>query len=307
MNLSSENNILIIGGNSFIGKNLINAFDNPKFKLHILQRNISNDNSDVNHYYYSNYFNVENIIQIIEKNDINCVIDLISTIIPSSNLEQFDYEIRYNYTSKLKLLKLYADYNIKYVYISSGGTIYGNNNQILQTEKARLAPINYYGLSKLLFEESIQFFNKNHNLKYLIIRPSNPYGIFQNINKSQGFVTVAINKILNNNKIEIWGDGSIIRDYIYISDLVNAIIELLNIDIDNNIFNIGSGTGSTILDVIKEIEVITNKKAILLFKDKRDIDIPINILDVSKLKQYINFNPMSLNTGLNLYINSITA
>lgn len=301
-----NSNILIIGGNSFIGKNLITAFENKNFKLFTLQRNNNNFIHNEN-YYYFDYFNVKSIIKIIEKNNINCVIDLVSTIIPSSSIEEYDYEIRNNYSSKLSLLKFYADHNIKYVYISSGGTIYGNNNDTFQTENSKLFPLNFYGLSKLIFEETIQFFNKNHNLKYLIIRPSNPYGIFQNINKSQGFVTVAINKILNNNKIEIWGDGSIIRDYIYISDLVNAIIELLNIDVDNNIFNIGSGTGSTILDVIKEIELITNKKAILLFKDKRDIDIPINILDVSKLKQYINFNPISLNTGLNLYINSITA
>jgi len=307
MNLSSKNNVLIIGGSSFIGKNLINAFNNPKFKLHILQRNNNNNVIPDNNYYYLNYFNVKNIIKIIENNNINCVIDLISTIIPSSSIEEYDYEIRNNYSSKLSLLKFYADHNIKYVYISSGGTIYGNNNETFQTENSKLAPINYYGLSKLIFEETIHFYNKNYNLKYLIIRPSNPYGIYQNINKTQGFVTVAINNILQNNKIEIWGDGTIIRDYIYISDLANAIVELLNIDVDNNIFNIGSGIGTTILDVIKEIEHITNKKAILFFKKNRDIDIPINILDVSKIKQYINFNPMSLNSGLNLYLNSITS
>jgi UDP-glucose 4-epimerase len=299
-------NILILGGNSFIGKNLIKAFDNKSFNLHIVQRHNNNTISEANNYYFFSYFKVENIIKVIEDNNINCVIDLISTIIPSSNLEQYDYEIRNNYTTKLSLLKYFADFNIKYVYISSGGTIYGQNNEILQNEESILAPINYYGLSKLIFEETIKIYNINHNLQYLIIRPSNPYGSYQDKNKLQGFVSVAINNILHNNIIEIWGNGNIVRDYIYISDLINAIINLLEINVSNQIFNIGSGKGTTLLQVIKEIEVITNKKAVLDFKNQRIIDIPINILDISKLKKYIYFDPMTLNSGLKLYINTLT-
>jgi len=297
-------NILIIGGNSFIGKNLINVFNNKKYNLHILQRNFNDNEVNNYNYYYFSYFDIEKIIKIIEKNNINCVIDLISTLIPSSNLDQFDYEIRNNYSTKLRLLKLYAEFNIKYVYISSGGTIYGNNSEILQSEESILAPINFYGLSKLIFEQTIKNFSISHNLKYLIIRPSNPYGFNQNINKLQGFVSVALNNILLNKKIEIWGNGSVVRDYIYISDLVNAILDLIEKNIDNNIFNIGSGTGTTILQVIKEIEILTCKKAVLDFKNNRTIDVPINILDISKIKQFIHFDPIPLNTGIKLFINA---
>ena len=107
----------------------------------------------------------------------------------------------------------------------NGGTINGNhkiNGVYIETDK--LKPINYYGLSKLQLEELIKFECANKSLNYLILRPSNPFGRFQNIFGKQGLIPVVIGKVLNNEVIDIWGDGSIIRDYIPIEFLANITV-----------------------------------------------------------------------------------
>ena len=186
----------------------------------------------------------------------------------------------------LKKIKI-ADSRI--VFISSGGTIYGNKNGIC-SENDELSPIDIYGWLKLTMEKYIEMYCNANSIKYLIIRPSNPYGRYQNIYGKQGIIAVSIGKILNNEVIEIWGDGKIIRDFISIDALVSNIYKLIESNVWNEVFNIGSGVGHSINEILEMLKTITKREIVVKYMEGRIIDIKKNVLDISKLKRAIKID-----------------
>ncbi len=292
-------NILFIGGAGFIGSNLIKYFkkigkDNI-FALEPEFANISRLNDvDIQLYRYS-ISDIEEIENILISNNIDIVIHLVSTLIPSSKYEDFNNEFKNIIFPSIKLMEFCAIQKIKLVYFSSGGTIYGNRNNLQPfVESDEMAPISYYGWSKQMMENSILFKNRTENLKYLILRPSNPYGHGQNLYGKQGLIAVSIGKILSNKPIEVWGDGSAIRDYIYIDDLSKIVYKLIENDISNETINIGSGRGYSVNDILAFLKIVTKSDFKIIYKDARPVDVSNTVLDTQKLANYIDlkFTPM---------------
>ena len=195
--------------------------------------------------------------------------------------------------------------NIRFVYFSSGGTIYGNSVNGSHCEMGKKEPISYYGLSKNIVEEMIKFEHKRSKLEYLILRPSNPYGYGQNIYGKQGIIAVSIGKILKKEPLTVWGDGNSIRDYIYIDDLADAVYQLTNNNIANEIINIGSGTGYSVNQIIRILDEISDADIEINYVPSRGVDVDSLILDISKLKKLINFNPIDIETGIALFANQV--
>lgn len=297
-------NILMIGGAGFIGSNLIKSFLQTKsFNIHLLEpvfANISRveDLDIVVH--RGQLSDIDKIESIILNKKIDIVIHLVSTLIPGSSGDDFEKEFVNVTFPSLRLMDFCADNKIKFVYFSSGGTVYGNrttNNPI--EENSELAPISHYGWSKQMMENSILFKHRTKSLEYLILRPSNPYGHGQNIHGKQGLVAVAIGKILSGQEIEVWGDGSSVRDYIYIDDLAKVVSELLmNDSISNRTINIGSGVGYSVNDIINCLKEVSLGDVKVKYMTSRSVDVSSVVLDISQLKELIDFNPMSLKEGI---------
>jgi UDP-glucose 4-epimerase len=132
-----------------------------------------------------------------------------------------------------------------------------------------------------------------------VFRLSNPYGERQNPDVAQGVIPVFLKKILKDETIEIWGDGKVERDYIYIKDAVDALIKSLSTDSNDRIFNLGSGKGYTLNDILEIIENVSGKKAKVIYKEKRNIDVPVNILDNKLLSETLDWKPETdINTGI---------
>jgi len=303
-------NILILGGNGFIGKNIIEKFLGGDYYI------ISIDKS--NDYLYSKYStnsrikliegelsNTEFVKEVINTHRVEIVIHLISTLIPSSNFEDFQNDLLYVVFPSFKLIDFLDQKNIKIVFFSSGGTIYGNSNKPLQ-EIHKLTPINYYGYSKLMIERYIQFRSRVGKLNFLIIRPSNVFGKHQRINSNQGFIAISTKRIIEGKEIEIWGDGKTVRDYIYVSDLADAIDKLLIINVSNEVINIGCGVGTDLLEIVNIIEGLLNKRAKLVYREKRSVDVDYMVLNTDKLKSFVSFYPLPVDEGIKLFINSLT-
>ena len=170
-------------------------------------------------------------------------------------------------------------------------------------------PINHYGIMKLSIEQICLMYNKVYGMDNLILRISNPYGIGQNPNKNLGAISVFVNKILNEDCIEIYGDGNIVRDYIYIDDVVNIIkksIEYKSSDKIIPIFNVGSGIGTTLNELIELIGQIIHKKPNVKYIKSRQIDVTRNVLDMEKsikeLNIVINYD---IKKGIYEYVNAI--
>jgi len=304
-------NILILGGGGFIGKNLLNRINShhlaKNFGKYVTSSTSESPCKDVSENY--TIFNlrlsdVEKIKNVISENRISIIIHLVSGLIPASDKNDYERELEEVVLPSSNLFSYAADNDIKVIFISSGGTVYKNSNHPHKENEA-LEAISYYGQSKIILEDNLRYLMKEKNLKYVILRPSNVYGNFFNLNSSQGLIPNVINNILNKNPITIWGNGSVKRDYLFVDDLSNAILSFVQSDHANGEFNVASSFVHSVSDVVKIIEKKLNISTNLIFEGKREVDVSCNILDVSKIKEVIDFQPRDLDFGLDEVIKNI--
>jgi UDP-glucose 4-epimerase len=303
--------IMLLGGAGFIGLNLANVLVRHGHVVYIADRVDMPMDSTASLPEIAGYFmiKVDNTAQILETMDelcIDCVIGLTSSLIPSSTLSQFEHELSQVISPMFRLLDHLARRGINFVYLSSGGTVYGVNDKPQVSEIEPLRPINYYGYSKVLFEQYLAFVGQTQQLRYLILRPSNPFGPYQCPSRKQGLIAVAVDKVQQGLPIEVWGDGSVVRDYIWVGDLAEAIAALLHKnEAWGNVFNVGSGHGHSVNTLLKLIGELTGNQVTIQYREARSVDAPRLVLDISRLRATIAFQPSDLRTALALYLNQL--
>lgn len=284
--------LLFIGGAGFIGSNIIRRLQHGDYEIHVCEpvnANMQRLEAQEVQIHHALISDIENVCKVILDNDIDIIVHLVSTLIPGSTYENYKEEYKNMIFPSIELMEICAERRVKFVYFSSGGTIYGNRNDVLPfVEQDLMAPISYYGWSKQMMENSILFMHRTKGLNYLIIRPSNPYGHGQYLYGKQGIVAVAIGKILKNEPVEVWGDGSAVRDYIYIDDLANVFSQLIEKDVNNITLNIGSGRGYSVNDVLAFLKIVSKKDFKIVYKNPRPVDVSNMVLDISNLRQYID-------------------
>lgn len=301
-------NILFIGGAGFIGSSLVKQFlTNEKYNVFVVEPEFANvsrlDGLNVK-IYREALGNIDKVEKILIANKIDIVVHLVSTLIPGSGYDDFNNEFKNMIFPSIKLMEICAKENIKFVYFSSGGTIYGNRSTMLPfVETDEMAPISYYGWSKQMMENSILFKNRTEKLKYLIVRPSNPYGHGQNLHGKQGLVAVAIGKILENKPVEVWGDGSAICDYIYIDDLANVFYQLIDKDVYNETVNLGSGRGYSVNDILAFLKIITKKDFKIVYENARPMDVSNMVLDTEKMQRLAQVELTPMLNGISTFYN----
>lgn len=291
-------NILLLGGNGFLGRNLAKELAKCEF-FNVCVYDISEpiEVADRVKYFSGNMDNADAIFRIMMEYKINVLVHLVSTIIPGSSLDQYINNCRLVQLSTIPLMDYCAKNNVEIVYFSSGGTVYGVKGGII-SENEPVAPISYYGLSKVQIEDLIYFYHRRYNLNYLILRPSNPYGYGQNIHGKQGLIAVIIGCILDNKPVTIYGDGNTIRDYIYINDFVYYVKELIRMGILNETINIGSGVGYSINQIIEIFNGIVGYEIPIDHVIARGDDVPKMILDTTRLHNFIRHDNVLLEDGI---------
>jgi UDP-glucose 4-epimerase len=287
---------LILGGNGFIGSNIIKKLLEDKNNK-ILLADFNFDNVD-----HSN-----NQIECVNLDFINCddfscyltdidtVYHLISTTIPSENTSLIKEEIRDNIFPTIQLLNDMVKCNVKkIVFVSSGGCIYGNHDKSAIKEDESKNPISNYGILKEMVEKYIFLYNHYYGIDYRIIRLANPYDVTIKPGKKQGIIPILVNQILNDQEIKIWGDGEDIRDYVYIDDAINAILKIDNYDGEEKIFNVGTGHGYSINQLISVIENLVKKNYTKIrYISSRKCDVDNNVLDISRVKNCTGWEPQN--------------
>jgi len=228
----------------------------------------------------------ELIDRIITDHGITRIVHLVSTMTPASSYEDYMQELYAVVRPSIRLMELCARRGIGIVYFSSGGAVYGESTdgQPLR-EDAPLRPISYYGLSKRLMESNIRFEHRVNGLQYLILRPSNPYGHGQRTDGRQGIIAVALGKVRAGKPVTVFGNGSAVRDYIYIDDLAKAVCAIMRSCAVNEAINIGSGTGLTVKDVLGFVGDVVDKPLHVQYADTRKQDVSRIVLDTTRMRQ----------------------
>lgn len=296
--------VLVLGGNGFIGSNLCNFLVKKNIEVFSFDINYPKImNKNIN-YIQGDFFDDESLLSAI--NDIDFIYHAISTIIPGNSNERYMNGYGKDFMQTIKLCELIKDTKTKMIFLSSGGTVYGRQEIQPIKESAMAQPINHYGNVKLCIENTIRIFNLQLHTKNLIARIANPYGPGQDYTKGVGFIDAAIKNMLNGHAIEIWGDGNIIRDYIYIDDVCEMLYFLMHYNGGEEVFNISSNVGvsqNQIIEILKELHGESNVNVI--YKEARSVDVPQIILDNKKIIELNKNEIYNIHDGINAYYNFI--
>ena len=297
--------ILLLGGAGFIGTNLaihlsrdpgnsITVADrNPSFFRHIEKLGFPNVQTAV-----LDFSAAENFNTILAGQDV--VYHLVSTSMPTNSNRHIPEELKANVLFSANLFEACVRQGVgKVIFISSGGTVYGKESSCPLSEETPTNPISSYGVQKITIEKLLYLYHYMYGLDYRIIRLANPYGPYQRPNGVLGAVTTFTWKALRGEQIEVYGDGSVVRDFIYIDDAIRGILNIVNGNAAEHVFNLGSGRGTSIRQVLETIEKVLNTPLNVKYTKARPVDVPVNYLDISRYeKAFGSLNPISLEEGI---------
>jgi UDP-glucose 4-epimerase len=284
-------NYLLIGGNGFIGSHFIDILINNNHKVRVFDfqmEKFRTPNKRVDYRIHS-FDDIENLESALDNIDI--VIHLASATVPSNSNDKALLEIDKILKPSIILFDLLVKKNIsKIVYFSSGGAVYGNVDKNTIDEATQFNPISSYGIIKSTLEYYLNLYQRIHGLNSLIIRPSNPYGPRQNNIVSQGVISTFLRKKFQKEDLLIFGNLDIRKDYIYIDDLINITYRLIENDLIG-VFNVGSGLGTTLNEIIEVINILDKEKVNLVIQNSLSSDVSSFVLDINKTTNYTNYPP----------------
>ena len=231
------------------------------------------------------------------------------TSLPASANADPAADLAVNVTATIRLLDAAKRHGCRVVFASSGGTVYGITSEPIPEEHL-LTPITAYGASKATAEIYLNLYRSLHWIDCRIARIANPYGAGQNTKRGQGAVAAFLGKALRNEPIVIWGNGAIIRDYIHISDTAAGLVKLAQAqDLGGHcVYNIGSGVGHSLNDLISEIEKLLDRRLEVEYTPSRSFDVPLNILSIRRAQEILGWEPLlSLQEGLGYMLDDMKA
>jgi UDP-glucose 4-epimerase len=235
-------------------------------------------------------------------NGMDVVLHLVSFTLPQSSNDDLIYDVQTNLVASIQLLNAMAAKNVnRIIFISSGGTVYGIPKYLPIDENHPTDPLVSYGITKLTVEKYLLLFQRLHGIKANILRVANAFGERQRVETAQGAVTVFLHRALRGQPIEIWGDGSVIRDYIYVSDIADAFARAVAYSGRHSVFNISSEKGTSLNDLISMLKNILGKPVECRYLEGRPFDVPANILSNKLAMNELGWSPrVSLTDGISL-------
>jgi UDP-glucose 4-epimerase len=295
--------ITVLGGGGFIGSAIVDALLKEGHSLTIFERPRIQR--------YRQFTTVENVRwlegDILSVNDLvnavrssEVVVHLVSTTLPKNSSEDPLYDAQSNIVASLQLLEAMVQCKCKrIVFISSGGTVYGNPVYLPIDEKHPTEPTVSYGVTKLAIEKYINVYSRGHGIKPIILRVANPFGERQRIETAQGVIGAFVYRAIRDQQIEVWGDGSVTRDFIYVGDVADAFVKAIHYAGDGSVFNISSGTGLSLVELIAVIEELLRKPVKRIYRAARSFDVPVSVLSNDFARRELKWEPVvGLREGL---------
>lgn len=222
------------------------------------------------------------------------VFHLVNATTPASaNIDKLA-DLQSNVAPTLRLLEACREAGVtRIVFVSSGGTIYGMPQQVPTPETAPTDPITAYGISKLAIEKYLGLYEYLHGLQYRVLRVANPFGPYQTSLKGQGVIAAFMHQCAAHEPIHIWGDGQTVRDYVYVTDVIDALLCAAEHEGASRVFNIGAGQGRSLLEILDAIKQVSALSPEVQFSPGRSVDIPRSVLDISLARQELGWQPQT--------------
>ncbi|MDO8735415.1 MAG: NAD-dependent epimerase/dehydratase family protein [Elusimicrobiota bacterium] len=294
--------ILVTGGAGFIGSTITDEYIRLGHKVVIVDNFITGKKENLNpkaKFYEADITDVKYITQIFEREKPDVVNHHAAQMDVRKSVAEPVFDAQTNVIGTINLLENSIRQKIKkFIFASSGGVMYGECGKIPPSEKQTPRPLSPYGITKHTVEHYLDYYSETYGLKYVAFRYGNVYGPRQDPHGEAGVVAIFINKILADEPINIFGDGEQMRDYVFVSDIVNASLIALHKG-ENEIFNIGTGKTKSVNQLFYELAKITGYSQKPVYKPQRTGELFKSSLDVEKSKKNLGWSAkIDFNAGL---------
>ena len=298
--------VIVTGGAGFIGSHIVDRLILNGFEVAVLDNMLSGFKSNINQKatFYEIDLYSDDLDVIIEEFKPSLVYHLAAQSSVSVSESNPNKDANINILGSVNLYKACNNSTVKRIILSStGGAIYGNQKILPCSEQNKLNPISPYGVSKLASEKYLEVFSELYGYEYTILRYGNVYGPRQNPSGEAGVISIFAGLLLNGEVAKIFGDGSQERDYIYISDVVDANILALN-SANKSIYNISTGQGLSVIKIFNMIKTLTKSTNEPIYMPSRKSDVDKIILDNTKALNDLKWEPkVSIENGISSTIN----
>ena len=279
--------VVVTGGSGFIGTYAMSKLREHSIKAIALSR--SGEGADSAR---ADIADRDTMARMLEPGDV--VIHLANSSNPTTSESDRIRDAEENLVGTLNLLEMCIERGVsKFVLASSGGTVYGAAQTIPIPETHATDPISSHGAMKLAMEKYVQVYGAQFALGYVILRCANAYGPGQTGALGQGIIGRAIQAALHGETLEIWGDGTLVRDFIYVEDVAEALFLAARTVMAREVVNIGSGRGTSVNEIIDLVRVVTGRPLRARYTPSRKFDVPANVLDISRASTVLRWKPVT--------------
>jgi UDP-glucose 4-epimerase len=305
--------VVVVGASGFIGSHLVDGLLAAGYRVRALARHLPGLISDAAQADPAlkllpvSMADGLALQQAMEGADL--VFHLASGSLPQSSNRDPQADVQVNLLGALKVLEAARLAQVqRLVMVSSGGTVYGVPEEVPIPEHHPTEPTCSYGINKLAIEKYVALYRQLYGLDGLVLRLANPYGDRQRLEATQGVVPVFLGKALRGEPLQIWGDGSTVRDFLYISDVVEALLAAARYRGEERMFNVGSGEGLSLNQLVALLEYQLQRCLTVEYLPSRGFDVPANVLNIERARQHLGWSPqVPVAEGLRRLCTSITA
>lgn len=282
---------LVLGGTGFIGGRLTAALLEAGDEVSVLSRSPAGTAAVPGaRYAAADYLDAGAVRAALD--GIEVAFHLVGTSLPANSNADPMADVRGNLLGTLGLLEACRDAGVRrVVFVSSGGTVYGEPRALPVPESHPTEPLCSYGITKLAIEKYLKLHERLHGLDYRVLRLANPYGPGQRTDRRQGVVTTFLRRAMQGEPLEIWGDGAVVRDFVFIADAVEALQRAAAHEGPERVFNIGSGSGLSLRDVVAAVEELLGRRLDVAYRPGRAWDVPANVLDIALARRALGWSP----------------
>ncbi|MCZ0963547.1 NAD-dependent epimerase/dehydratase family protein [Paracoccus benzoatiresistens] len=283
--------VLVVGGCGFIGSHIVDSLLAQGHRVRVLDMRPEAFRPPLPgvDYVIGSFASEATLHEALQ--GVDAVVHTASITVPSTSNADPVADIQGNLVATVRMLRVMRQAGVrKLVFLSSGGTVYGIPTAEVVDESHPLAPISSYGIVKVAIEQYLHMEHRLHGLDYIALRLANPYGPRQGYNGIQGIIGNFLWKIAFGEPIEVWGDGSVVRDFIHVHDFAELCALAVKAPIIG-CFNAGSGQGASVNEIVQAASQVANCRVRPIYKPGRSFDVPRVILDISRIKQAIGWAP----------------
>ncbi len=303
--MNKPTKVLILGGNGFIGTNLVRTLSKePRYSVASFDRMDAAVKQEGVCYISGDFFNDNQLKTLVDEYDI--LYHAISTLTPGNSNTNYMNGYEKDFIQSVKLCDLVQKAGKKLIFLSSGGTVYGKHETMPVSETDYCQPINHYGTVKRCIESVMQTFREQNKARMIVARISNPYGPGQDFRKGVGVIDAVIKNAIHKTPMTVWGDGEVIRDYIYIDDVCAMLTALAEYEGEHGVFNLSSGEGHSVNDIIQFIRELY-PELVVHHTLGRTVDLKEIVLDNCRIRKIYSNPTVSIQEGIQRYINYIVS